>query len=161
MPLGPGGSPGATFEAVPLTGSSCDRRPHNSNGIDATPDGKTLIIVQSDPGKLFTVDPETGVADEIELSGMSDVFRGDGILLDFKRLYVVKNFLNQIAVIELESDLESGKVVEAHHAAPASTSRRRSTTSRSSGCTPSMHGSRRRLLPDTTYTIVRVPKFGG
>ena len=86
--------------------------PANSNGIDATPDGKTLIIVQSDPGKLFTVDPQTGVADEIELTGGSgNVVNGDGIQLDGKTLYVVQNRLNQIAVIELETDLSAGTIV--------------------------------------------------
>ena len=71
VPLGPNGTPGLTFETVQLTSPSPATPPANSNGIDATPNGKTLIIVQSDPGKLFTVDPQTGVADEIELTGMS------------------------------------------------------------------------------------------
>ena len=71
VPLGPDGTPGLTFETVPLTSPSPAMPPANSNGIDATPNGQTLIIVQSDPGKLFTVDPETGVADEIELTGMT------------------------------------------------------------------------------------------
>ena len=97
VPLGPDGTPGSTFETVALTSLGSATPPANSNGIDATPNGKTLIIVQSNPGKLFTVDPETGVADEIELSG-GDAFQGDGILLDGKTLYVVKNFLNRIAV---------------------------------------------------------------
>ena len=112
VPLGPGGTPGSTFETVQLTSPSPATPPANSNGIDATPNGKTLIIVQSDPGKLFTVDPETGVADEIELTGMSgNVVRGDGILLDGKTLYVVQNTLNQIAVIDLETDLSAGTIV--------------------------------------------------
>ncbi len=116
VPLGPNGTPGSTFETVPLTSLGSATPPANSNGIDATPNGKTLIIVQSDPGKLFTVDPQTGVADEIELTGGSgNVFRGDGILLDGKTLYVVQNLLNQIAVIELETDLSAGAIVESHH----------------------------------------------
>ncbi len=111
VPLGPDGAPGDTFETVPLTALGSGTPPANSNGIDATPNGKTLIIVQSDPGKLFTVDPQTGAADEIELTGMSgNVFRGDGILLDGKTLYVVQNFLNQIAVVELETDLSAGVI---------------------------------------------------
>jgi hypothetical protein len=111
VPLGPDGTPGPTFETVPLTSPGATP-PANSNGIDATPNGKTLIIVQSAPGKLFTVDPETGVADEIELTGGSgNVLNGDGIHLDGKTLYVVQNFLNQIAVIELETDLSAGTIV--------------------------------------------------
>jgi hypothetical protein len=98
---------------VPLTSLGSATPPANSNGIDATPNGKTLIIVQSDPGKLFTVDPETGVADEIELTGGSgNVMNGDGILLDGKTLYVVQNRLNQIAVIELEKALGAGTIVD-------------------------------------------------
>jgi hypothetical protein len=113
VPLGPDGTSGPTFETVPLTSPSPATPPANSNGIDATPNGETLIIVQSDPGKLFTVDPQTGVADEIELTGMSgNVINGDGILLDGTTLYVVQNRLNQIAVIELETGLGAGAIVD-------------------------------------------------
>ena len=55
VPLGPGGEPGATFTTVPLTGDFMQVAGFNVNGIDATNNGKTLIIVQSGPGKLFTV----------------------------------------------------------------------------------------------------------
>jgi sugar lactone lactonase YvrE len=47
-------------EAIPLSGDIVYGAGNNANGIEATPDGKTLIIVQSNVGKLFTVDPETG-----------------------------------------------------------------------------------------------------
>ena len=109
--LDPDGSPGA-MQAVPLGGDIVFAPPpaFNVNGIDATPDGKTLVVVQSNVGKLFTVDPETGMADEIELAG-GDAANGDGILLDGKTLYVVKNFQNRIAVIALEPDLSAGTVV--------------------------------------------------
>jgi hypothetical protein len=51
------------------------------------------------------VEPETGDATRIDL-GMGVVPNGDGILLQGKTLYVVQNFLNQIAVVELSSDLQ-------------------------------------------------------
>jgi len=108
VPLGPGGEPGATFETVPQTGDIVYQPGFNVNGIDATPNGETLVIVQSNLGKLFTVDP-AGVTDEIELSG-GDALNGDGILLDGKTLYVVKNVQNRIAVIALAPDLGSGLV---------------------------------------------------
>jgi sugar lactone lactonase YvrE len=82
----------------------------NLNGIDATPNGKTLIAVQTNTGKLFRIDPATGVAQEISLGGES-VPNGDGILLDGKTLYVVQNQLNRVAVIDLAPDLASGHVV--------------------------------------------------
>jgi sugar lactone lactonase YvrE len=109
--LGAGGAPGATFEIVPLSGDFVlVPGEFNANGIDATPSGKTLVIVNSEVGALYTVDPETGDADEIELTG-GDAASGDGILLDGKTLYVVKNFQNRIAVVALDSGLSSGTVV--------------------------------------------------
>jgi hypothetical protein len=84
----------------------------NANGIEATPNGKYLIIVQSATGMLFRVDPDTGFAEEIELSGLLDaVPAGDGILLLGRTLYVVQNQFNQIAVVELSPQFTSGEVV--------------------------------------------------
>ena len=81
----------------------------NTNGIDATPNGKSLIIVHSSRGELYRVNPETGHASLIDLGGGS-VPNGDGILLDGKTLYVVQNFLNQIAVVRLDPSLSSGEI---------------------------------------------------
>ena len=83
----------------------------NANGIAATPNGKTLIIVNSTEGALYTLDPDTGESTRIDLNGGSVQF-GDGILLQGKTLYVVQNQLNQIAVVELNSDLSEGTIVE-------------------------------------------------
>lgn len=107
VPIGPGGALADSddFQTIQLTADLV-----NLNGIDATPDGKTLIAVQSNTGKLFTIDPETGDADEIDLGGES-VPNGDGILLSGKTLYVVQNRLNLVTVIELAPDLSSGEVV--------------------------------------------------
>lgn len=82
----------------------------NANGIDATPNGKWLVVVNSTVGALYLVDPDTGVADQIDLGG-EVVTAGDGILLDGKTLYVVRNQLNQIAVVELAPDLSWGEIV--------------------------------------------------
>ena len=76
----------------------------NLNGIVATRDGKTLIAVQSFARKLFTIDPDTGVADEIDLGGY-DLSNGDGLLLHGRILYVVQNRDNKVAVFKLSRDL--------------------------------------------------------
>ena len=114
VPLGPGGEPGpqAQVQAVPLSGEiNWVAGQFNTNGIDATPNGKTLVIVQSVAGKVFTVTPQ-GVTREIRLSGGDgNVSNGDGILLDGKTLYVVQNRLNKIAVIRLAPKLGSGRIV--------------------------------------------------
>ena len=101
-----------TFEEIPLTGDyQFIPNAFNANGIAATPNGQTLIIVNSADGALYNVDPNTGVATRIDLGGAS-VPAGDGILLQGKTLYVVQNRLNQIAVIELNSDFTEGTIVD-------------------------------------------------
>lgn len=104
------GLPTGSVETVELSGDF-DFVPgdFNANGIDATPRGDTLFVVSSAAAALYTVDPKTGEATEIDLGG-DVVANGDGILLDGRALYVVQNFLNQIAVVELSPDLETGEV---------------------------------------------------
>jgi sugar lactone lactonase YvrE len=109
VPIGAGGALGAA-QTIPLSGDFALAAGFNLNGIDATPNGKTLVAVQTNTGKLFTINPATGVAHLIGL-GSESVPNGDGILLDGKRLYVVQNQLNRIAVIRLSANLASGRVV--------------------------------------------------
>jgi sugar lactone lactonase YvrE len=117
VPLGPAGGPAPTFETLDLVGDFVQQPGFNVNGIAATSNGKTLVIVQSNTGKLFTVTPSVTTADthEIdltdELGGGESVPMGDGILLDGKTLYVVQNRANMIAKIQLAPDLGSGTVV--------------------------------------------------
>jgi sugar lactone lactonase YvrE len=111
LPLCAGGAlpdPGAA-EEIALSGDFVSVPGFNTNGIDATPNGKWLIIVNSTLGTLYRVDPETGYATLIDLGG-ADVERGDGILLDGKTLYVVQNRLNQIAVVQLDPQLTAGEM---------------------------------------------------
>lgn len=110
VPLGPNGQPAASFETVDLTGDFTLEAGFNTNGIAAAPNGKTLVIVQSNTGSLFTVTPD-GVTSEIALAGGEGVPDGDGILLDGKTLYVVQNQRNVVAKIQLAPDLGSGSVL--------------------------------------------------
>jgi hypothetical protein len=82
----------------------------NLNGIDATRSGKTLVAVQTVNGRLYAINPASGVARLISLGGES-VPNGDGILLTGKRLYVVQNQLNLVAVIVLRPGFASGRVL--------------------------------------------------
>jgi sugar lactone lactonase YvrE len=81
----------------------------NANGIEATPDGATLIIVNSATGKLYKVEPLSGEATPIDLMGGS-VSSGDGLVLRGRTLFVVQNVLNQIAVVELKPGFSLGKI---------------------------------------------------
>ncbi len=78
----------------------------NLNGIVATKNGKTLIAVQTFARKLLTIDPDTGVANEIDLGGY-DLTNGDGLLLKGRKLFVVQNRDNKVAVFRLSRDLTS------------------------------------------------------
>jgi len=110
VPLGPKGRPGSAFATVPLSGDYVHGAGFNVNGIDATANGKTLVIVQSSTGRLFTVTP-SGTSRAIALAAGESVPNGDGILLDGKTLYVVQNRLNVIAKIALAPNLRTGRVV--------------------------------------------------
>jgi hypothetical protein len=103
------GSLAGAAETLPLTGDLVMAAGNNANGIDATANGKWLVIVQTNLGKLFRVNPRTGVTREIDLGG-TNVVNGDGILLEGRTLYVVQNRSNQIAVVKLSHRLLKGKI---------------------------------------------------
>ena len=115
LPLGPGGSlpdSPTDIEEIPLTGDLADDfMPGgiNANGIDATPDGKWLIIGHTDLGALYRVDPRTGASTQIDLGGDS-VLSADGLLLNGRTLYIAQATENEIGVVELAPDLSSGQV---------------------------------------------------
>ena len=94
--------------ALQLTGDFQLVGGFNLNGIDATPDGKTLVVVQSATGKLFRVVAASGVTKAIDLGGAL-VSNGDGLLLHGRTLYVVQNRDNKIAVVALAKGLASGR----------------------------------------------------
>lgn len=79
----------------------------NLNGIASTPDGKYLIVVQSNTGKLFRITVADKSVTEINLSG-GTVKNGDGILLDGQTLYVVRNQDVIIVPVRLASDFSAG-----------------------------------------------------
>lgn len=114
VPLNSKGAPSGAVETLLLHGDWEDvaipgTLVINANGIVATANNRTLIVVNYALGQLYTVDPDTGFATEIELGGFS-VPAGDGLVLRGKTLYVVQNFLdptavfNQIAVFRLSPD---------------------------------------------------------
>ncbi|HSI81797.1 MAG TPA: hypothetical protein VK919_14225 [Solirubrobacterales bacterium] len=99
-------------EVIPLTGDLVYEQGFNANGIDATPNGKSLVLVQSNTGELFEVDPVTGGTSEIDLGGET-LTNGDGILLEAnRRLWVVQNRDNLLTSVQLDRDLRSGTIVD-------------------------------------------------
>jgi sugar lactone lactonase YvrE len=95
---------------LPLTGDLVFQTGFNLNGIAAAKGGRVLVVVQSNTGKLFTVSPRSGNTREIDLGGAM-VTNGDGLLLRGRTLFVVRNQLNLIAVVQLNRSLSRGRVV--------------------------------------------------
>lgn len=98
-------------ETLELQGPAADASAQfNLNGIDATADGSTLVVVHSGRGEIMTVDPETGESAVVDLGQESPVPNGDGILLEGSTLWVVQNFANQVAEVSLAEDLSTGEI---------------------------------------------------
>ena len=112
LPLGRhGGLPGQReVRTLPLTGDFVLGEGNNLNGIVAARDGRVLLSVQTNTGKLFRISPRTGVAREVDLGGAT-LEAGDGLLLAGRALFVVQNRLNRIAVVLLSRSLDRGRVV--------------------------------------------------
>jgi Cu-Zn family superoxide dismutase len=83
----------------------------NLNGIAVTPDGKYLITIQTNTGKLFRIATDTKEVSEIKLTGGDLMTFGDGLLLDGQTLYVARNSLNLIVQLRLTADYSGGQQI--------------------------------------------------
>ncbi len=99
-------------KVIPLGGQIAYTTGFNANGIVAK--GGWLILVQSNTGQLFRVNPRTGVAKTINTNGYS-VENGDGLLLRGRWLYVVRNQNNLVAVLRLGLAAQVGQARRRDH----------------------------------------------
>ena len=109
VPVSRTGVPAPTVRTLGLSGPAATvigNGAVNLNGIQATANGKTLIVAHSTTGQLYTVDPRTGASATI--AGVS-VPQVDGIVLEGRRLWAVQNS-NQVTRIRLRRHLTSGVV---------------------------------------------------
>jgi DNA-binding beta-propeller fold protein YncE len=81
----------------------------NLNGIVATPNGRYLLTVQTNTGKLFRIDTRTKHVTEIGL-GDAELINGDGLVLRGHTVYVVRNENDLITEILLNGQFTSGRV---------------------------------------------------
>jgi sugar lactone lactonase YvrE len=106
VPVSETGIPGP-FTTLTVTGPASDiSGQFNLNGIQATPNGKTLIVAHSGTGQLYTVDPASGASATIAGVSVPNV---DGIVLESGRLWAVQNS-NQVTRIRLSPNLTSGVI---------------------------------------------------
>lgn len=98
--------PFVTFANTPLQYDSGA----NLNGIAATADGKSLIVVQMGKGLLFRIDLATKAVTAIDTGGQ-DLSGADGLVLDGHTLYVVRQTAVEIATVQLAADYAKGTVV--------------------------------------------------
>lgn len=98
-----------SFLTLQLTGPAAEiSGQFNLNGIQATPNGKTLIVAHSTNGELYTVDPVSGASATIAGVSVPGV---DGIVLLGKRLWAVQN-TDQVTRVQLSAHLTSGVIEE-------------------------------------------------
>jgi sugar lactone lactonase YvrE len=110
VPLGPGGAlpdPSAAT-TMPLTGDLAYTTGFNANGIARV--GAWLVLVQTNTGMLFRVDPDTGQTTAIDTGGYSVTF-GDGLEARGRTLYVVRNQIETVAVLRLSGRLTSARLI--------------------------------------------------
>jgi DNA-binding beta-propeller fold protein YncE len=93
---------------MPLTGDLVYTTGFNANGIARSKD--SLIVVQTNTGFLFKVDPATGATTRIDTGGYL-VTNGDGLEIAGRTLYVVRNQVEIVAVLRLSKDRLSASLV--------------------------------------------------
>lgn len=109
VPVSPSGVLGSA-RTLDLHGPAAVVEPgFNNNGIQATADGRTLIVAHTNSAVLNTVDPTTG--DSATIQGVS-VPNVDGILMAGRTVYAVQNFSNQVSQFQLAGALSSGRLVK-------------------------------------------------
>ena len=85
----------------------------NANGLTGDFDGKKLVVVNNNSGVLYLVDTESGAASPVNIQGEEQLFvNGDGLYMDGRTLYIMQQFTQKIAVVELSDDLTQGTFVK-------------------------------------------------
>ncbi len=103
----------STVEKIELTGFEMDPAGFNANGLVGDFDGKKLVIINISTGVLYLVDTDSGAASPVNVQGDEQLFaNGDGLYMDDRTLYIMQNFTQKIAVVELSEDLTQGTFVK-------------------------------------------------
>jgi hypothetical protein len=169
IPFGKKGALGE-LERIPITGDFVyTAGEFNANGIEKAKGGKTLILVSSHDGALYTADAATGATKRIAVTGLDgELENGDGIMRKGRKLYVVENRdgaaegvtegIGEVSTVRLSRNLTSGSIVreisDARFEVPT-------TIARSGGRNYVVNGKfniPNPVPPTTPYEVVKVPK---
>ena len=102
----------STVEKIEMTGFEMAEG-FNANGLVGDFDGKELVIINITTGVLYLVNTESGAASPVNIQGDEQLFAdGDGLYMDGRTLYIMQNFAQKIAVVELSDDLTQGTFVK-------------------------------------------------
>jgi hypothetical protein len=103
----------SAVEKIEMTGFEMNPDSFNANGLVGDFDGKQLVIVNISMGVLYLVDTESGVATPVNVQGEEQLFQnGDGLYMDGRTLYIMQNFAQKVAVVELSNDLTQGTFIK-------------------------------------------------
>ncbi|MDH3638164.1 MAG: hypothetical protein OES09_06830, partial [Gammaproteobacteria bacterium] len=99
-------------EVIPMPGFVMEPG-FNANGLVGKFNGKQLVIVNITTGVLYRVDTASGEASPLEIEGAEQLFvDGDGLYLDGRTLYIMQNFSDKVAVVQLSGDLSGGLFIK-------------------------------------------------
>jgi len=105
-----GGTVGDLEPWLDLTGTAfVQQTGFNANGITSLKGGRVLAIVQSNTGKLFRINTKPKAVKETDLDGAT-VTNGDGLEAHGSRLYVVRNAVNEVAIVKLRKSKSEGRI---------------------------------------------------
>jgi hypothetical protein len=113
VPIGAGGALGVP-ETIAVTGPAGVPVPPGGfglNGIDATANGRTLIVCRSDLAGLYTINSRTGASSQIAMNGAISP-SPDGILRVGHRIWVVENSSNQVSKVRVSPNWASGVLTQ-------------------------------------------------
>jgi hypothetical protein len=100
-------------DVIPMPGFEMVADDFNANGLVGDFDGKQLVIVNISTGVLYRVDTASGEASPLEIEGAEQLFPyGDGLYLNGRTLYIMQNFFDKIAVVQLSGDLSRGEFIK-------------------------------------------------
>lgn len=126
----------------------------NLNGIAATPDGRSMLVVQSNTGQLFRIGVRTRRVREVSLRPRP-LSTGDGMLLRGRNLYVARPGAFAVARVQLDGRALAGKLV-GHLSHPSFDT---PTTIASAGrrlLVVNSQFSRRMAMPELPFTVSSV-----